>query len=288
MVFLILALWMHDLKFEELTKYRNWKLQREAVLNSPACNKAKAVFGESGQLIDTLTMVPGYSFMNGESWGISVIRAMNELRSDNPDAPDVQARASKIWDEYDMGAIDQSAIQHFYEATQNAVKMACLPGRDLSFGALLSLLKSVLIQSWSAYELLTEQILTECKVSHANLFSPQIVNKRHRVRSESTLPVSYREVFGGDSAIDSAVWNPGVKGHALLRHLLVHSHGKVDDTHLKQRRLDPIVNEWDAYALVGDEIIIDGELVRRLVDRTNRAGYTLIGAVSDWIDARTP
>ena len=142
-VSLILAFGMHDLKFGELIKFRNWKAERERVFRSEACNKANATFGENCQLIETVTMVPGYAFMNGEDWGISVVRAMKDLNSIDPNEKAVQDRASKIWDEYDMQGFDQSRIDHFIEATDNAVKMASLPGRNLSFGALLSLLKSI-------------------------------------------------------------------------------------------------------------------------------------------------
>ena len=277
---------MHDLKFEELIKFKSRKPERERMFRSAACAKANAAFWENIQMIETVAMVPGYAFMNGEDWGISVVRAMTELNSTDPYEKTVQARASKIWDAYDMQGFDQSRIDHFKEATQNAVKMASLPGRNFSFGALLALLKSIVIQSWSAYELLAEQLIKECKASHSSLFSAQILAKRHPVRSERTLPASYNEIFGADVEINNAVWNSGVKAHALLRHLLVHSHGKVDSAHLNQRITPPIVSEWDAYK-EGDEIVIDGGIVRILTDRTTESGYALISAVSKWVDSRT-
>jgi len=90
---------MHDLKFEELIKFKSRKPERERMFRSAACAKANAAFWENIQMIETVAMVPGYAFMNGEDWGISVVRAMTELNSTDPYEKTVQARASKIWDD---------------------------------------------------------------------------------------------------------------------------------------------------------------------------------------------
>lgn len=279
---------MHDIKLSELFPVTSWKPLLDAALNikSPACRKAENEFRENMGLVNSLAMVPGYSFMNGENWGISVVRAMNELNSTNPDAPEVATLAGKIFDKYDTGAIDQSKIDHFYEASANAGKIACLPNRHLSRGALIALLKSLIIQSWSAFELMAEKLHKSVREHHPNLFTPELLSGKYGFRTERQLPPSYATLFGGDASINSSAWNSDIKAHAILRHLLIHSHGKVDDGHLMQRKKPPIVKEWDAFNL-GDEITLDGGLVRRILDRTTKAAYNLMLSVSQWIDKHT-
>src|SRR5262245_39757811 len=127
---------MHDLKFSKLFPAVPWLRLKDHTYKSEICNETARIFGTNVQLVLTLAMVPGYAFMNGEDWEVSVIRAMKELGCNDPDDKSVQSLASKIWDEYDKGGFDQSRIKHFHEATDNAVKMASLPGRAMSHGAL--------------------------------------------------------------------------------------------------------------------------------------------------------
>lgn len=277
---------MHDIKLAELFPVTTWKplLDRASTIASPACRKAEKGFRLNMNLVNSLAMVPGYSFMNGENWGISVVRAMNELHSENPDEPEVATVAARIFDEYDGGPIYQSQIDHFYEANANAGKIASLPGRPLSRGALVSLLKSLLIQSWSAFEVLAEELHESVRDEHAKLFLPGLLSQKYGFRSERTLPRAYNDLFGGNAAINSSIWNPDIKAQALLRHLLVHKDGIADQSFLKQCKEPPIVLEWDSY-IAKDAIVVDGALVRRLVDRTTVAGYNLILSVAHWIDS---
>lgn len=253
---------------------------------SPVCVKAESVFRNNMGIVETLGMVPGYAFMNGEEWNKATQEAMRLAECDDPKNPRVVKLTNDIWAAHDFRGFDEAKRAQFKEATEHAERMACMPGRTLSSKALLSLLKSILIQSWSAYELLADHLIKGCKEKHPTLFSNEIRTKRHSVRSERTIGPSFDAVFGSDAAINDAAWNAGLKGHALLRHLLIHSNAKVDGQHITQRQEAPIVTEWDAYNL-DDEIPIEGGMVLRLVDRTTHSVYALLKAVSDWIDAKT-
>ena len=100
---------MHPLNIAALFPEEGWKFPKVIAYKSPVCVNTDKVFYGNMMVVQTLGMVPGYAFMNGEDWGISVVRAMNELGSLNPDDPAVQDRASKIWDDYDRAGFDESA-----------------------------------------------------------------------------------------------------------------------------------------------------------------------------------
>jgi hypothetical protein len=276
---------MHALQLDKLFPVTNWVSISEVRYQSEACNQSAIAFTERIQEVHALSMVPGYSFMNGENWGISLVRAMKELGILNPDHPEVGKRTNKIFDEFDSEKLDDSTIAHFYEATSNAAAIASLPGRPYSHGAIESLLKSMVVQSWSAFELLSEQLLTEILKQHPHLFAEPILNRKYDFRSERTRLESYKRAFNADSGILAAVLDSEIKGHALLRHLLVHRNGYVDDKNKIEREREPKCTEWDSYQ-VGDRIFLDGVIVKRLLDRTTIKGFRLISACADWLKAQ--
>ncbi len=151
---------MHDLKLRNLFPIANWEQESQLQFKSPACSVSALSYRDSLHLAHALAMVPGYSFMNGEIWGTALVRAMKEMDSLNPDEPRVTDRAIAIFDEHDTLPQDSSTIQHFYESTESAGNIASLPGRHLSHGALHSLLYALVVQSWSAFEVLSEQLMS--------------------------------------------------------------------------------------------------------------------------------
>src|SRR5207249_2654074 len=157
-----------------------------------ACTESAKIYGHNIQLMHTIAMVPGYAFMNGETWGYAVVRAMNELKSTNPDDPAVGKLASKHWDAYDLQGFDQSKINHFFEATANAERIASLPGRMWSHGALHGLLKSILIQAWTAFEVLAEDLHCGAREKHPECFTSNICSaKGYHFRRLGSLKESY-------------------------------------------------------------------------------------------------
>ena len=278
---------MHPLKFDELIKFHNYQPQRDAILSSSACTRAKNIFGDAMFQIDVMAMVPGYAFMNGETWGLAVTQAMRELGVDSPYADGVDNRASQIWDDNDLKGFGPDTLFRFNEASVSVERMVSQPGRELSWGAMKALLNGIIIQSWSAYETLAGHIIKFCKEDHPKLFNAAIISKKHPVKSEKTIVESYQAVFGGDQEVCDSVWNSQIKAAALVRHLLVHSRGIVDESHKKQRALPPIVTDWDAFA-EGDEIPIDGALTRDLFTRILVGGFQLSETVSKWVERKMP
>jgi len=251
---------------------------------SSACTDAERVFSDNLGVVESLSMVPGVAFMTGEDWGHALSDAMREKNCTDSQRSDVQQKAEENWNYRDARDWEERR-KEFLGGVALTEKAACMNGREYGRKALHSLLRSLITQSWSAYELLAEMLIIGCKEKHPTLFSNGILAKRHSVRNGTALPKSFEDVFS-DNQISAAAWSSDIKGHALLRHLLIHLQGKVDKSHVDQRQSAPAVTEWDAYK-EGDEILLDGELVRRLIDRTTRGGYALLDAVSNWVNART-
>jgi len=275
---------MHDLKFSNLLPVPSWLRLAKRTYKSEICTEAARIFSINVQLVLTLAMVPGYAFMNGEDWGFSVVRAMRELGCNDPDDKSVQSLASKIWDEYDKGGFDESRIKHFLEATDNAIKMASLPGRAMSHGALHGLLRSMVTHAWTAFEVLAEDLHSGVRQKHPECFPSNLLSKKYGFRRLESMCGSYETLFWDDAKVKAVARSTEIKSIALLRHLLVHKNGVVDQMFLDQCSQNPVVTRFAAFEL-GDEVLINGEMVRNLVEPVTNRGYELVQLVDQWIIA---
>lgn len=258
-----------------------------------ACTEAATSFKENMAAANGLLIIPGYAFMSGEQW-MSCARAASQHFFGNRLPTDQEFSEKRE----EMTAIASAARQHALDAqTRESV--------NLSFDSavynievfakqfppmhnwLRGVVKSSIIESWTAFEVLAEDLHTYARQKHPECFSKEALQAKYRFRTERTLPVAYATAFEKTAAIDNSVWNPEVKTHALVRHLLVHRRGIVDDGLITQRQLTPATPELFQYK-EGDEIVVVGQMARLLIDRTTESAYKLILAVSEWLAARKP
>ena len=76
--------------------------------------------------------------------------------------------------------------------------------------------------------------------------------------------------------------NADVKALGLLRHLLVHQNGRVDQKHLDQCAANPVVTLFSSFAL-DTNVLLDGEMLRTLVDPVTRRAFELIRLIDKWL-----
>ena len=223
---------MHDLQFGKLFPVPPLKTLKSEVYKSSVCKTVAHLYAENIQLVHSMAMVPGYAFMNGENWGYAVDRAVwasttaNQYDPPvNPNDPEVQKLASKYWDKNDLRGFGKAEIAQFYEATQNAIKMACLEGRKESHGALHAQLQSLIIQAWTAYEVLAEDLWKQI-IAKRPVLDTRTSNERKQsgFRSRSKLSNLYRWTFRPDnSAILSVTDSAPVHALAIMRNVVVHA-----------------------------------------------------------------
>ena len=275
---------VHDLKFSALFPISLTALSKHKY-RFAECRRVAKAYRENTQLMYTIPMVPGYAFMNGEDWALSIMNAMRDLGINDPTDSNVHARASKIWDEHDMEGFTPARINQFNEATETSVRMASLQGRSKSHGALHDLLKAMVLQAWTAFEVLAHDLWAQVVTLRPELRS-QISNnewKKAGHRSLSKIGNLYSFTFRNDNLhILSIFDDQALKGLALTRNLIVHTGGRIDEQFKDQRK-----GLRSLYLIkqrkINASIKLNGENVRAVVYPVTALGYSLVIAVDKWL-----
>jgi len=148
-------------------------------------------------------------------------------------------------------------------------------------------LKTVIIQSWAAFEALTRTLWRKVEdSSNASVYRPDDKEwKRSQLGfgSRRTIRRTYETVFPSDHATILAALAPqSIDPLAILRNVIVHHAGKLDKTFKDECGQFPIFAPFQTLAL-DSPIPIDGVLVRDVVNPAISGGYSLISAVDDWL-----
>jgi hypothetical protein len=155
------------------------------------------------------------------------------------------------------------------------------------YGIFEGVLKTVLIQSWAAFEALARTLWKKLEASsHTSIYRPDDKEwKRSQLGFGSLRAIrrTYETVFPLDqSAILLALDPQAIDPLAILRNVIVHHVGKVDQTFKGECGQFPVLAPFQNFSLEAP-IPIDGVLVREVVDPAVSGGYSLISAVDDWL-----
>ena len=284
-VALILAFGMHDLKFPRLFPIANWENLSSSTYVSKACNEASVRYRDNLYITHAIGMIPGNAFMNGEMWQRAVTHGMKIAAKEDPDDPQVLPHAKKHFDEEDTNPIDEVRIKRFYEGTESASNIASITGRHLSHGALHVLLKSIIVQAWTSFEILAGDLTNGARRIHPECFSDKAKSlKFYNVRSMVTLYKSFHTAFDDEASIVITVESPEIKSLALLRHLIAHKNGVVDNMFVTQLAEPPVATRFLKFK-EDEPVLVTGEMVRSLVDPVTVLAYDLIRFVDEWLSA---
>ena len=282
---------MHPLKFVKAAEVARI-LRRYQEFDSPACQRSHDVFRANTERALGLLVVPDYAFLVGALWQDATNRAANEVLGKHHEKGKTPERIQEIGqrvERYYAETIRKMAgdqISAMIQMTSNLESLA-RNGGPVVRDALEVILKSVIIQSWTAFEMLCEQLVGLCRNEHSAYFSESAKTVKCRFRRLETLKKAYRDVFGNDAGMNSLLESPAVKGLALLRHLLVHCGGVVDQLFLDQCREPPQIHYFSTWSL-RQTIEIDGDMIHTLVHPVNNTGFELVQLVSNWIHSHKP
>ena len=283
---------MHDLKFVKAVEVARLLRRRQVFTGSLPCQRAHDIFRSNTELAKALLVVPGNSFMLGSVWQNSIDHALAEVCGEDHPKEVTETVANQI------GTKAEGYFVRSMRHPENNFNDACIKmtvnlermvRETVIHDALELTLKSVVIQVWTAFEILTEQLLLLSLDGHKECFSKEVHDKtqKFRFRRLDAILGAYKTAFSGDSKIDALLDDPTVKACALLRHLLVHCGGAVDKKFLTQCQEPPIVRSFWKWK-DSQKIEIDGEMVCSLVDPVLHYGFTLIELVYSWIQTHTP
>jgi hypothetical protein len=145
-------------------------------------------------------------------------------------------------------------------------------------GAVRAVLESQLTLSWTAFETLAEDAWKAALVCH-----PGCGAKSPYFRRLESIRETYRSLSPTSGEINAILSNPDLRKLNLVRNVLVHKSGIVD-----QQFLDGAAEiAWSVSDLHDQLIHIDGARVKELVNPVIRCGEELILAVDRWVTGKT-
>lgn len=230
-------------------------------------------------------MILGYAFMSGVDCQISVAEAMRQTGINEADSPAVCALASRLVIILRNNRSTDDSRANFEAATFNA--------DGLSYASHLveakrALLQSMVIQAWTAFEVLAEDLWKEVTAKRPELIAgiTKAEWKKCGFKSAPKIANAYRYTFRPDNSGNIAwiVDHTVIKALAVARNVLVHSGGRIDEMFTKQRAIIPELNSIRGRKK-GYLIPFTGSLVRRLVDPTTVLGFGLVRTVDEWLSA---
>jgi len=283
---------MHTLNVVIACKIANWDQLAKRSYRFEACTQSAAVFQVNMERVNGLLMLPGYAFMSGGEWQVAVNEVAKRYFGKNmPSEQEFEEKREEIAALANAARKDvlskrpaESSMNVFFTACHNIEVFA---GDFPHLHAWLhDLFKSAIVQSWTAFEVLAEDLNSGAREKHAECFSADVrKGRQYTFRRLEAMCESFRRAFYDDVKINAVVGSKEIKALAVLRHLLVHKGGIVDQKFLNQCSEKPVVTEFSEFG-IGQEIKINGEIVRSLVDPCIRHGYELIQLVDDWMTAR--
>lgn len=221
--------------------------------------------------------------MDGEGWKESCDKAMKELGITDPDDPSYVDKAAQLFHKWWEDKPESEKVRHFHEANFNAAKMwVMMPMMHESIHALL---QAMIVQAWTAFEVLSEHVWREATKLRPLLLSAMSKKEENAVgfRSRKKIRESYKMTFKKDnSTILKSLAPTAIDALAVVRCILVHSAGKIDDWFLRDGVGVPEVAHLMMLP-IGTAVEFTASFTRSLIDDVTPGGYDLIQTVDNWL-----
>lgn len=282
---------VEPLNFSQATANARVLIRRQIFADSMSCQTSHDIFRANIERANALLVVPGYSFLLGGFWQNSTDAAVNEVVEEDPFKGSNDARIQMIGEQAEANfrkTMSDPENSRLELAVKMTINLESLGKNTILHSALDLTMKSVIIQVWTAFEILAEQLLMRCIDGHPQCF-PQLVHAasaKFRFRRLESAQSAYRTAFS-DVAINEVLNSTEVKACAIFRHLLVHCGGLVDRKFLDQCAQYPVVSLFSKSKLK-DRVHVDGEMVSALIDPVIHLGFQLNQLVYNWIQAHKP
>lgn len=278
---------MGKLKFIEATAVYQPALDPKS-LKSDACIEALAKFEENKRLALGLLALPGFAFDAASRWMEASEWAKNQIVGSKAKPEQIQKHVQKIGPlmEQRMAVLMQRPPEKQKEVLAASTIMfedfaeRCGP---TMYGPRENLLRSVIVQSWLAFEVLSEDLWHGVMDENSTLLTKP---KQVKFRSRFWIRTTYTDTFTADNAALIAVLaDTAIDALALVRNVIVHKAGNADRDFLTGCQTTPSLSSFSNLN-PKDPIFVDGVVFRSIVADGLTAGYELIVAVDAWLRAR--
>jgi len=264
-------------------------------LQSPPCQECLDTFRENTRLVLGLAAVPGFSFLIMMQWTEAGTKAAievfgNEYVTKLPRAtPDEARRHFDLCNEHMASIVsERSPLQHSnLEFATKQLEQLVMSSGAYAHGMFEGVLKTIVIQSWAAFEALTRMLWE--KISQSGNRSVVLpTDKQWRkdqlgFGSRGRMRKTFDFAFTVDNAaIQSALHRAAIDPLAVLRNVIVHHVGRIDQDFKDHSDGLAILEPYRLQDL-NTPIEVDGVLVQSVVDPAISSGYSLIRAIDNWI-----
>ena len=221
--------------------------------------------------------------MSGVDWQNCFDQAQKELGGVKAIGEEVATLATQLI----MKSRATRQVEHtklaFETAVFNANEVLCIA--SVTRNALHGLLQSMVIQAWSAFEILAEDLWQRVNAKRPELRAA-ITGKEWNTcgfKSRSRIANAYKLTFRVDNNdIARVVDNTALHALAIARNVLVHSGGRIDAMFIRDRKNIPELKRIKGRK-EGYLIVFTGDLVRYLIDPLPSLGFGLVKAVDQWL-----
>ena len=148
------------------------------------------------------------------------------------------------------------------------------------------LLNAMLVSGWTAFEVLAQDLHTRVIANHPGWFLHLTGSEDFNFQKRKSIRFSYENAFVGDGKIKNSLNEQCVDALALIRNLIVHKAGAVDQIFLDQCN-EKYLTAWAALP-IHKTFEPDGEIFRKLIDPNVKCGCRLIKAVDKWLSENNP
>ena len=284
---------VHDLDFDDALRIKSWDELAKRTYRFAGCTRVAQAYTDNLLRVQSMTSIPGFAFMHGEDWGYAINAVSASFPSLKKGSDEFADMAKSTFDANREKYVKQEFYRHYREATGNAENICCqLPSSHQAYHALL---QSMVIQAWGAFEVMAEQLWNRVIKQRPSLNKLTAKEKRlSGPRSRTKLANLYRWTFRTDNgAILRVVDSKRVHSLAIVRNVLVHSGGRIDNVFIADRKnakkdFRPRGKMTPLNCIRGNatgyKILFTGAMVRGLIDPVTPLGFDLVRAVDRWLN----
>lgn len=279
---------MRPLNFADACQFPNIREIAERKYASNACNAASAAFTDNVLRCNGILFMPIYSWMVSDDWRFSSDKAALEITGAiEPDDVAGEAQKQTVYLRtielfHAMRAAYTDAERSAsYRRGADSLDAVLTTSSPLYHAAADSLLKSAVIQAWTSFEVLAEDLLTAAKDEYPHRFA-SIDFGNIGYRSRRRIRSAYKMAFSDDTTICGILDDEAVNALALLRNVLVHKSGIADQEFIEGVPTSRLLSPFSQLEK-GQRVETNGIVVRSIVDSSIRCGYALIIAVNQWL-----
>ena len=276
---------MRDLKLLEASGIAKLKLD-ESDLSWPACKASLRLFKANAERTARMIEAPIYAAMMADIHRLALHRALGG----EPTIEQMESGRKVTIEEMDslMGRIIGSdgevqkdmMIAHAHNLNEFIRKSGDV---HLRFE---SLLNAILVDAWTTFEVLAQDIHKRVRSLHSECFPHLNGTETFTFLKREPLRASYSTAFRGDGGIKMAINEQCVDALSLVRNLIVHKAGVVDQI-FKDRCKEKHLTKWASLPL-DQRFEPDGDIVRRLIDPNMKCACRLIKTVDKWLTINKP